>query len=202
MRRGRDTTRRLAMLSTLTFFVLHGAADVRAEERADFETCIAAAMGRFERALRRNPGPDAPDIRLLSQRDVLVCGGAGIQSCDLQDDRIACQAALTAEHDALTASILSALPEPDALSAPETQWSAGLYPQMWEIARGSSAGPDCSGQRPLLEAWCDAVEANRRLASAVMTWQLARLLHAVPSAVEAGWAAPAPPPMPTPRPGQ
>lgn len=176
------------------------AGSASAQTRPDFETCIAEAMGRFERALTRNPGPEAPDIRLLSQRDILVCGGAGIQDCDLQEDRVSCQAMLTDRQDVLTGQVLAALPDPDALSVPASHWSDSLYPQMWEIARGSSAGPDCSGQRPLLEAWCEAVEANRRLASAIMTWQLARLLDAVPSPVEAGWAGPPPPPRPNWRP--
>lgn len=181
-------------------FVMLAAGPVAAQARMDLDTCIASAMGRFERTLARNPGPQAPDIRLLSQRDVLVCGGAGIQTCDLQEDRVICQANLRAEQDALTAAVLAALPAPDTLDVPQTHWSEALYPQLWEIAHGSSAGPDCTGQRPLLEAWCEAVEANRRLASAILAWQLARLLEAVPSAVEAGWAGPPPPPRPAPRP--
>ncbi|MEM9319819.1 MAG: hypothetical protein AAGA70_12560 [Pseudomonadota bacterium] len=171
-----------------------------AQDRPDFATCIAIAMGRFERALERNPGPEAPNIALLSQRDVLICGGAGIQTCDLQDDRIGCQNQLSAEQVALRAEVLASLPRPGALEAPETGWSQSLYPQMWEIAHGRSAGPDCAGQGALMEAWCRAVEINRDLAMAIMTWQMARLLQAVPSAPEAGWIAPAPPPMPVPRP--
>ena len=186
----------LAMLAA--GLTLAGAA--QAEDRQDFETCLAVAMDQFERSLRRNPGPAQPDVSLLSQRHVLVCGGAGIQTCDLQDDRIACQEDLRARQDALTALILGSLPTPDALQTPASHWSDGLYPTLWNIAHGRSAGPDCAGQRPLLEAWCDAVEANRRLATAVMAWQLARLLDAVPSAVEVGWSAPAPPPRPQPRP--
>ena len=182
--------------------VLACAGGAQAQEREDFATCLAGAMDRFERSLRRNPGPADPDVALLTQRYVLICGGAGIQTCDLQEDRVACQAALRAEQDTVTASVLAALPAPEALTAPASHWSDNLYPTLWEIARGSSAGPDCTGQRALLEAWCEAVEANRRLAAAVMTWQLARLLEAVPSAVEAGWARPAPPPRPAPRPGQ
>jgi len=176
-------------------------ASAEAQERQSFETCLAIAMDRFERTLRRNPGPEAPDIALLSQRDVLICGGAGIQTCDLREDRIDCQADLRAEQDVVTRQVLAALPAPDALAAPNGHWSDGLYPTMWEIAHGSSAGPDCTGQRPLLEAWCEAVEANRRLAQAVMTWQLARLLDAVPPAADAGWVSEAPPPRPVARPG-
>ena len=171
-----------------------------AETGSDFEACLAVALDRFERTLARNPGPEAPDVSLLTQRYVLICGGAGIQRCDLQEDRVGCQAALTAEQDAVTDLVLAGLPAPLDLEAPRSHWSEGLYPVMWEIAHGSSAGPDCIGQRPLMAAWCEAVESNRRLAAAVMTWQLARLLGAVPSAVEAGWAAAAPAPRPTPRP--
>ena len=175
---------------------------VQAQEREDFADCLAGAVDRFERSLARNPGPSDPNVALLTQRYVLICGGAGIQTCDLQEDRVACQAALRAEQDVVTAAVLAALPEPQVLGAPASHWADGLYPTLWEIASGSSAGPDCTGQRDLLEAWCEAVEANRRLAAAVMTWQLARLLEAVPSAVEAGWARPAPPPRPEPRPNQ
>ena len=177
--------RQVVALVAIVFWASAG----QAQEREDFATCLAGAMDRFERSLRRNPGAGDPDVALLTQRYVLICGGAGIQTCDLQEDRVTCQAALRVEQDAVTAAVLAALPAPEALEAPASHWSESLYPTLWEIAQGSSAGPDCIGQRPLLEAWCEAVEANRRLAAAVMTWQLARLLEAVPSAVDAGWVA-------------
>ena len=51
-----------------------------------------------------------------------------------------------------------------------------------------------------MQAWCEAREANSRLRSAVLAWQVARFLGVADPAVEAGWAKPPPPVRPHARP--
>jgi hypothetical protein len=98
-------------------------------------------------------------------------------------------------------------PAPDAVPAPASPQPARasgfaetLYAQVWHLARGSSAGPDCAGMDPQLEAWCEAREANNRLRPTVLLWQVARYLDSVPPAIETGWANPPPPTRPRMRP--
>ncbi|MEM1273181.1 MAG: hypothetical protein AAGF88_05145 [Pseudomonadota bacterium] len=191
------------MMRALAMSLLCVTGAVQAEAQsgdAEFANCIDVALASFERELIRNPGPEDPDITLLSQRDVLVCGGAGIQSCDFLEDRVACQDALRVQQDDMRVAILETLPHPSDVASLETHWAVALYPQLWALAYGQSAGPDCAGNGALMAAWCGAVETNRDLAMAIMTWQMARLLEAAPSAIALGWAAPAPPPQPVPRP--
>ncbi|MEM9756429.1 MAG: hypothetical protein AAF914_10565, partial [Pseudomonadota bacterium] len=84
--------------------------------------------------------------------------------------------------------VLATLPGPEAPAGLAAQWSDGLYPTLWEIAHGTSAGPDCAATRPIMRAWCETNQASGKLAEAVMLWQLARLLGIAEPAVAAGWA--------------
>ena len=111
--------------------------------RGDFDQCIASEMARFERSLPRS-SPEAPDIHPAQHAGASAfCGGAGIQHCDFQEDRIGCQDALTARQDAMTAAVLGSLPQ--TVDVPPSHWSENLYPLLQALAHGSSAGDDCAG---------------------------------------------------------
>jgi hypothetical protein len=76
----------------------------------------------------------------------------------------------------------------------------GLYPQLWDVAHGISAGDDCAGADDPVAAWCDTHEARLKLTEAVALWQVARLMGVAGAAVDLGWGSEAMPFQPVPRP--
>lgn len=166
----------------------------------DFATCMDMTVARYEQDLRRLRArpEEARDFDIGDVRGVDFCGTVGIVRCDRSEDPLPCQRRLSAEQDALKDRVLTLLPAPDTV--PGAGFAHALYPQVWELAQGRSAGPDCAGQEPAMQAWCEAREANSRLRSAVLAWQVARFLGVADPAVEAGWAKPPPPVRPHARP--
>lgn len=168
-----------------------------------FAPCMDADIAAFERALSRKPASPRPEVFDIGDTSgVDVCGTSGIMLCDLLDDPLPCQRRLRAEQDTWHAAVLDNLPAPDAVAGRAGEWSDGLYPRLYALARDQSAGPDCAGADAAITAWCEAREANRRLQSAVLAWQLARYLNAAPAAVAAGWAMAPPPTRPRARENQ
>lgn len=171
-----------------------------AEELPDFLTCMDQEVARYERAMRRFLDGPGGDFDVASPRGVDYCGSVGIVLCDRTEATIPCQLMLAAMQDVLRDAVLASVPEPEAAIPEDSDWPKQLYPRLWALAKGSSAGPDCSHTPPLLEAWCEAREANRRLQTAVLTWQFARYLGKADDAVTAGWAKPVGPLRPKARP--
>lgn len=165
----------------------------------DFAACMDEEVARYERALKRlREMPEEQGFEIGDERGTGYCGSVGIVLCDRLEvpERVqACQIDLAAEELALAARIRATLPDPAAIAAPGA-FEAALYPMVHALAEGVSAGPDCEGAAPAMAAWCEAWEANNRLSSAVLAWQLARFLDAVPPATESGWASPPPPKRP------
>lgn len=179
------------------------------DEVARYERDLAA----FDRA-DRDRAFDIADVR-----GVDYCGTVGIVGCDRSLDFFGCQRALRLEQDVMRWRLLTHLPmplpvpeaiqaqarpadgQPDAVKWPTVAqaWAQGFYPQAWALARGSSAGPDCAGDIPVRQVWCDAREANRRLADAVLAWQVARFLGTAEPAQVTGWAQVPPPTRPVAR---
>ncbi|MFZ5963880.1 hypothetical protein ACOXXX_13080 [Thalassococcus sp. BH17M4-6] len=155
----------------------------------EFAICMDREVARYERALRRHlDGPDPETFDIGGVDEVDYCGTVGIVRCDISDAPLPCQRDLRAEQDALAEKVRASLPAPEAVAGAHAEVSDGLYPQVWALAHGRSAGPDCTGSSEVLEVWCEAREANRRLQLAVLAWQVARFLDATPTAVAAGWA--------------
>ena len=213
--------------AALALSLLCGAGPALAQDEPlpSFATCMDITVARYEQDLiRLRARPDAmQEFDIGDVRRVEYCGTVGIVLCDRSEGSTPCQQALAAEQDALTAQVLASLPEPspapdpeqDPVQAPEqvpdqvpeqateqndVSFAAQLYPQVWALARGSSAGLDCDGMVLQLEVWCEAREANSRLRIAVLAWQVARYLSLADPAVEAGWARPPPPTRPKARP--
>jgi hypothetical protein len=178
-----------------------GAADASAAVLAGFERCLARAVARFETGLSRaRAAGGAPDFDLVERDSVAYCGVLAIAACDGTPAPLACQGALAARQEVRRAQVLADVPAPQAVAGRDPIWSDGLYPTLWAVARGRSAGPDCAGADPAYAAWCAARQTGLKLAEAVALWQVARLLGAAGPAVEAGWVAP-PRYAPVPRPG-
>ncbi len=180
--------------------LLAGASQAQADW-PDYETCIDIAVGQFEQTLMRsrNQASEA-NFDIVDRDNIDFCGVLAIVTCDVSDDRFACQANLAARQTALRGQVLESLPEPDAVRGLDPNWSDGLYPQIYAVAHGSSAGPDCEGGDPAYEAWCITRQASLKVAEAISVWQVARVLGAVDTAIELGWANEPPPTPPTPRP--
>jgi hypothetical protein len=168
----------------------------------DFATCMDLTVARFERELGRVvslPQQDR-DFDIGDVRGVDFCGTVGIVRCDRTDDPIPCQHDLRSDQDALRERVMADLPQPQSPPSQDASWPERLYAQVWVLARGTSAGPDCAGMDAQLEAWCEAREANSRLRTTVLAWQVARYLGTVPTAIETGWARVPPPTRPKARP--
>ncbi|WP_238367067.1 hypothetical protein [Mesobacterium pallidum] len=155
----------------------------------DFDSCLDLEIARFERNLRYHRlGPEADSFEVGTTRGTQFCGTVGIANCDLSEDRAPCQHDLAARQDAVTDHVRATLPAPDAVAGKAGAESDLLYPQLYALAFDLSAGPDCAGDTDLMAAWCQARNANHRLGSAVLAWQMARYLGAAPDAITAGWA--------------
>ncbi len=170
------------------------------EPLPDFSTCMDMAVADFEQdlsRLRARP-EDAQDFDIGDVRGVDFCATVGIVRCDRSEEPLTCQVALTVEQDALKVTVLALLPDPETVTG--EGFAQLLYPQVWALAHGTSAGPDCAGQEPAMHTWCEAREANNRLRNTVLAWQVARYLGVAEPAIEAGWAKPPPPVRPRARP--
>ena len=170
----------------LTVLLALCALPLSSEERAplpDFKTCNDAGIARFELDLKRAKSAHYQGLAdPVDAAQVDVCGVNGIIQCDRGDAPLPCQHALATRQEALRMAILESLPA--ANSEPTNQ----LYPSVLALAHGSSAGDDCAGSTPVMEAWCEAREATRRVEMAVLAYQLAREEGAMEPAFELGWA--------------
>ncbi|MDJ0821813.1 MAG: hypothetical protein QNJ09_08405 [Paracoccaceae bacterium] len=169
------------------------------EPLPDFQTCMDIELARFERKLAmRQPLPvDKALFDTVSVVGVDYCGSVGIVNCDRGGDTQNCQLALEVEQDTLRDKVLAQLPPP--AEAPSER-SQQLYAQVWALAQGTTAGPDCDGAEPAFATWCRAREANSRLQNAVLAWQIVRFQGLVPPSAEAGWTRTPPPTRPVARP--
>ncbi len=168
----------------------------------DYPTCLAVAVGQFESDLTRSRNQASePNFEIVSRDAIEFCGTLAVVACDRSGDPAGCQTGLAETQVALREAVLAGLPTPEVVRGLDPIWSDGLYPQLWQVAHGSSAGPDCAGADAVYEVWCQTWQASLKLAEAVMLWQVARVLGAAEPAVEAGWVGPPPPPTPMRRPG-
>ncbi len=190
------------MRHVLGALALGVSAPVAAEDPLpDFATCMDREVARFERALRMTRAvPDAMPFEAGGSTRVALCGGIGIVLCDRSGEPVTCQKVLVARQEVLRYKVLAGLPAPDALGGQGGELAEGLYPALWALAHGHSAGPDCDETTRAFGAWCEAWAANDRLATVVHLWELARVLDVAAPAVEAGWARPLPPVWPRMRP--
>ncbi|MBN7785539.1 hypothetical protein JYP51_11435 [Ponticoccus gilvus] len=190
--------RALAVIAGLGICPCHAQEEAR-EPLPDFATCMDMEAARYERALKRlREMPDAQEFEIGDERGTGYCGSVGIVLCDrlevpeqVQD----CQLALAAEQLALAAKVRDALPDPETVQTGGA-FERALYPQVYALAEGISAGPDCDGAEAAFQAWCAAWEANNRLSTAVLAWQLARFMGLAEPATAAGWADRPPPVRP------
>ncbi len=182
----------LALVSLVWLF---WSAAAMADDLPKFALCMDQEVARYERALAH--AQTAPDVfNIGDARGIEVCGTAAIMICDASDAPLPCQRRLAAEQQAWRAAVLATLPAPDAVAGQAGEWSGDLYPRFYAMAHDRSAGPDCAGTTEVMQVWCEAREANRRLERAVLAWQLARYMNATPDAVNAGWAQVPPPQRP------
>lgn len=180
----------------LMFSVTFAQADI-----PDYPTCMARAVGQFEVNLAEARGSASnPNFELVSRDAVEYCGTLAVVGCDRAAEPLACQDELAEAQDTLREAILATVPDPADVAGLDPIWSDGLYPQLHAVAHGTSAGPDCAGADDAYVAWCITRQASLKVSEAIMVWQVARLLGAAPSGVEAGWVGPPPPPRPVQRP--
>jgi hypothetical protein len=166
-----------------------------------FDTCFSQAIAHFDMDFARTgPAQTAEDFAIVTRDRVEFCGTLAIVACDRGPDPQGCQRGLAADQMALRGRVLASLPSPDAM--PPAPVLPGLYPRLWAVAHGSSAGDDCAGADDPVAAWCETHEARLKLAEAVALWQVARLLGAAGPAVDLGWVGAAMPYRPMPRPDQ
>jgi hypothetical protein len=166
-----------------------------------FPTCFAQAIAHFEMEFARaGTAAAVADFDIVTRDRVHHCGTLAIVACDRGEDPQACQRALAEDQTDLRDRVLASLPLPgDVPAAPVLP---GLYPTLWDVAHGSSAGPDCAGAEDPVAAWCTTHEARLKLTEAVALWQVARLLGAAGPAADLGWVEIAMPYTPVPRPDQ
>ena len=173
------------MRAVLGYLLFAGAALAQSPEPLpDFTSCKDAEIAQFERDLARARTPDyqglAPHVDV---RGIDVCGVGSIILCDRTEAPLPCQHLLADKQEALRGEILLSLPAPEAAAN-----SGRLYGAVFALAAGSSAGDDCAGSTPVMEAWCEAREATRRVEMAVLAYQLARDKGDIAPAFELGWA--------------
>ncbi len=156
----------------------------RLETLPDFASCKDGEIAQFERDLARARSTSYQGLAPhLDVRGIDVCGVGGIILCDRTEAPLPCQHMLADKQEALRGQILQTLPAPEAAAS-----TGGLYGAVWALAKGSSAGDDCAGATPVMQAWCEAREATRRVEMAVLAYQLAREGGDMASAFELGWA--------------
>ncbi|HBZ44807.1 MAG TPA: hypothetical protein DEO85_12280 [Maritimibacter sp.] len=194
--------RALSIVFVAAFMALFTPVVAAADDLPDVQTCLNDYVETYEWLLEVHADTPLEDVEggLWHVEDVKYCGTLGIVRCDRTGDTVPCQHALAARIDGIARDVRETLLPPEAVAGEPDGWAKRLYDASHALAFGSSAGDDCAGATPRMEAWCAAHEAGNRLRDAVMAWQVARYLGAVPSAVEAGWAEknPAKPPKPRP----
>ena len=164
-----------------------------------FAPCFERAIAHFEMGFARTGVAETvEDFALVTRDRVHHCGSLAIVACDRGAAPQVCQRALAADQHALTARVLRSLPPPAEVPVPDLL--PGLYPQLWDVAHGSSAGDDCAGAEDPVAAWCETHEARLKLTEAVALWQVARLMGVADAAVDLGWVSEAMPFQPVPRP--
>lgn len=183
-------------------FGVTGSAATASDTLPEFSVCMDTQIAYYERDFgpaATTPQPPGFQNGLFDWVD--YCGMVGIIACDFSDDPLACQRDLRASQDVLSTEILGGLPDPQAVEGQAGQWSDALYPRVWALAHGSSAGEDCAGSgEEAMQVWCEARQATSRLSLAITAWQVARYLNAADPAIDAGWAAVPPPLRPRERP--
>lgn len=166
-----------------------------------FPTCFAQAIAHFEMEFARTgTAAVVEDFAIVTRDRVHHCGTLAIVACDRGDDPQACQRALADDQSDLRDRMLASLPAPTDI--PASPVLPGLYPTLWAVAHGRSAGDDCAGAEDPVAAWCTTHEARLKLTEAVALWQVARLLGVAGPAADLGWVDGAMPYMPVPRPDQ
>ncbi len=186
-----------------SFTVAFATGPALAEVPTAYALCMAQAVGQFETRLARYGDRSVREaIEIVSRDDVQHCGALAVASCDGTAAPAACKTDLAVQQSGLRAAVLDDLPAPDQVQGQAPFWSDGLYPQMWDIVHGRSAGPDCAGADADYAAWCATWQANLRLSETVMLWQIGRVLGVARPGPEAGWVADPPPPMPVRRPNE
>ena len=164
-----------------------------------FDACFAQSIAHFEMGFARTGVAETvEDFALVTRDRVHHCGTLAIVACDRGAAPQSCQRALAADQRALTARVLGSLPAPADVPVPDLL--PGLYPQLWDVAHGSSAGDDCAGAEDPVAAWCETHEARLKLTEAVALWQVARLMGVAGAAVDLGWVGEAMPFRPVARP--
>ncbi|WP_338274239.1 hypothetical protein [Roseicyclus marinus] len=164
-----------------------------------FSTCFERAIAHFEMGFARSgPARTVEDYALVTRDRVHHCGSLAIVACDRGAAPQACQRRLAVEQRDLRDRLLASLPAPQDVAAPEVL--PGLYPQLWDVAHGISAGDDCAGAEDPVAAWCETHEARLKLTEAVALWQVARLMGVAAAAADLGWVAQAMPFRPVARP--
>ncbi len=172
----------------LALWLVLGAGGAAADQALpDYPDCLARAVAHFEMEFARvGLAEGREDFEIVSRERVEYCGTLAIVACDRSEAPLACQIDLATRQWALRDTVLAGLPAPEAVTG-DPVWAEGLYPTLWGVARGSSAGPDCAGADEVYAAWCETRAASRKLAEAVSLWQVARLLGVAGPALEAGW---------------
>lgn len=164
-----------------------------------FAPCFDRAIAHFEMGFARaGVAETVEDFALVTRDRVHHCGSLAIVACDRGAAPQSCQRALAADQRALTTRVLDSLPPP--AEVPPQDLLPGLYPQLWDVAHGSSAGDDCAGADDPVAAWCETHEARLKLTEAVALWQVARLMGVAGAAVDLGWVSEAMPFRPVARP--
>lgn len=175
------------------------AQEAEREPLPDFGTCMDLEAARYERTLKRlREMPEEQEFEIGDERGTGYCGSVGIVLCDRLEvpaEVQGCQLALAGEQLALAAKVRAALPDPAEVET-GGPFEQALYPQVYALAEGISAGPDCDGAERAFQTWCEAWEANNRLSTAVLAWQLARFMGVAEPATKAGWADTPPPVRP------
>ncbi|MGY3439535.1 MULTISPECIES: hypothetical protein [unclassified Marinovum] len=168
-------------------------------ELPDFASCIDVEVDQYEWRLlvHRSRDLNAEDFDLWNVTDIEYCGNIAITLCDRTGAPIPCQQRLTRYQHALRRAVMAELPEP---MRGQAGFPLRLYEKAYDLALGTSAGPDCDGAGALIATWCETREANGRLKSAILAWQVARYLDLAAPAVAAGWANPPKPVRPLARP--
>ncbi len=151
-----------------------------------YDACLSGENVAFEQALEQSlDQTSGANFDMVGGGAFDFCGVLEIAACDATDDRFACQAALTERMDGVRAEIRAGLPAPNDIAGLDPIWSDGLYPNLWAVVQGQSAGPDCAGAEQAYAVWCEAREASRRLADVITLRQVARVLGVLP-ALETG----------------
>lgn len=147
-----------------------------------YDSCLIAANAAFEAALDDSMSRASdPNFDMVGGGAFDFCAVLEIGDCDGTNDRFACQAVLTDVMVALRGDIWAEIPAPQDVAGLDPIWSDGLYPSLWAVVQGVSAGPDCAGATQAYTVWCEARAASRSLSDVITLRQVARVLGVVPA---------------------